>query len=437
MNRSIVTLIVASLGLASATMAANLPAGFEQELIVSSLQDPATMAFSPDGRLFIAERVLGQLRIAVQDGQSGTWTINPQPFHTFDIPTNGSGQPEAHRSSGLRGFAFDPGFETNGYIYCFYMLDDPRHNRVVRIQASQGDPNVADPGELLLMEIPFNGSGSSGSHNGGAVVIGDDGMLYFTTGDGWNGGDNVQSLSTYTGKVFRINRDGSIPTDNPFFNEGVGDLRAIYALGLRNPFSMSKHPVSGNIYINDVAGSNKARILRLESAANYGHDGFNGIGVDTNDWSNAGTGGSNGRIVSGGVWYGTCGSFAPEYHGRYITSLWGGNGGSAGEISMFESEDNPVLNSFATDIGYADPGGQLKPMYVAIGPEGDLYYLASSYEADNGQIYKISQMDAKGAISCEAQGVPAMSNLSALVLATLVVACGIIVLRRHAPMVCR
>ncbi len=433
MNRAVVVLIFVGLGSAHPGFAADLPAGFQQDLVVAGLQDPSTMGFSPDGRLFIAERVIGQLRIARQNPQSGEWTLNSQPFYTFDIPTNSSGQPEAHRSAGLRGFAFDPDFEINGYVYCFYMKDKLRRNRVVRIQASLSNPDVAEPDEVLLMEVPFNGSESSGSHNGGAILVGEDGKLYFTTGDGWNGGDNVQSLSTLTGKVFRINRDGTIPTDNPFFDQVAGDFKAIYALGLRNPFSMSRHPDSRRIYINDVAGTNKARVLQLESAANFGHDGFNGIGIETGDWSNAGTGGSNGRIISGGVWYGACGSFAPEFHGTYFTSLWGGNSSSFGEISMLQSEDNPVSGSFATNIGYADPGGRLKPVYVAIGPEGDLYYLASSYEANDGRVYRISPMNAAGAVPCDLGAVPAMSNASALVLALLVVMCGAFVLRRRAP----
>lgn len=149
--------------------------------------------------------------------------------------------------------AIDPDFSTNGLVYAFYMKNNPRHNRVVRIQASVSDPDVADPAsEILLLDLPFNTTGSPGSHNGGALEFGADGMLYIAAGDGWSGGDPVQTLTTFTGKLLRIAGDGSIPTDNPFFSQTSGDLRAIYGLGLRNPFSMSFDDVSANLFINDA-----------------------------------------------------------------------------------------------------------------------------------------------------------------------------------------
>ncbi len=423
--------LLSSMAIGGPLMAATLPGGFEQEVVISGLQDPATMAFSPDGRLFVSERVLGQLRVATWDSGTDSWTLNPQPFYTFDVPTDGNGTPEAHRSSGLRGFVFDPDFETNGYVYCFYMKDSPRHNRVVRIQASAGDPNVADPTETLLFEMPFAGGDSSGSHNGGALAFGGDGLLYFTTGDGWNGGDDVQSLSTHTGKVFRIQPDGTIPTDNPFYNNATGAYRAVYALGLRNPFSMAVHPESGEIYINDVGGPNKARVLRLAVGANYGHDGYDGIGVETDDWSNVGTGGSSGRIVSGGVWYPSCGTFGPAFHGVYFASLWGGNGGDSGELVTLASEASPMLEAFATDVGYSDPAGRVKPMYVALDPRGNLFYLASSYSADDGRVFRVRPIGSAGADPCSIAGVPTMSGWSALLMALLLVTCGTLALRRR------
>lgn len=398
----------------------DLPAEFEQELVVAGLADPSTMAFSPDGRLFIAERVVGRLRVAVRNESTGVWTLNAEPFYTFDIPKDGGGQPEAHRSSGIRGFAFDPAFESNGYVYAFYMKDQPRHNRVVRIQADPGDPDVALPAETTLFEMPFNGTESSGSHNGGALIVGDDGYLYVSTGDGWNGGDNVQSLTTYTGKIFRIATDGTIPADNPFYDEASGDLRAVYALGLRNPYSMSKHPLSGVIYINDVAGNDKARILQLQPAANYGHDGYGGIGTDTDDWSNAGTGDWNGRVISGGAWYPACGVFPPSYFGSYFATLWGTNGFDAGEISRLDSEADPALSSFGTNIAHEDPLGSLKPVYPAIDGDGHLYYLMTNYEAQDGRVYRISPLSSEQS-NCGVATVPATSLWGAVVMALMLV----------------
>ncbi|MEO1370517.1 MAG: PQQ-dependent sugar dehydrogenase, partial [Acidobacteriota bacterium] len=307
--------------------AIELPDGFESVQVIGALESPAGLVFAPDGRLFIAERITGRLRVAERDGDA--WTLLDDPFYTFDVPRDGDGNPEAHRSAGLRDLAFDPDYANNGYVYAFYMRHDPRHNRVVRLEADPQDPNRALPGsETLLFEMPFAAGESSGSHNGGAVEFGADGLLYFTTGDGWNGGDDVQSLATYTGKVFRIEADGSIPTNNPFYNQAAGPLRAIYALGLRNPFSMSREPTTGDLFVNDARGSDKADIYRVAPAANYGHDGFDGIGAETEPFADGGVPG--GRVITGGAWYPADpgpGAFPETYRGSYFIALWGSNGG--------------------------------------------------------------------------------------------------------------
>ena len=238
-----------------------VPDGFVVEEILGDLESPAGFDFSPDGRIFIAERINGELLVALWNSETERWERHPNPFYTFNIPLE-NGVPTRHRSAGLRDIAFDPNFEENGYIYAFYMQDVPRQNRVVRLKASVNNPNIGDASsEEVLIELPFNNDEASGSHNGGAIEFGPDGKLYITTGDGWNGGDPVQQLDSFTGKVLRINPDGSIPSDNPFINQTEGAYQAIYALGLRNPYSMSKHPETGVLYVNEAGGDAKASIF--------------------------------------------------------------------------------------------------------------------------------------------------------------------------------
>lgn len=348
------------------------------------------MAFAPDGRLFVGERIEGHIRIIDTNGQLLT-----TPFLTLDVPKDGNGNPVRHNSAGVRGFTFDPDYANNGYFYVFYMKQFPggvRHNRVSRFTADPNDPNQALTGsELVLMELPFNNGGlggsrlgSSGSHNGGAILFGGDGKLYFTTGDGWNNngsyaaGDNVQSLSTYTGKMFRINKDGTIPTDNPFYHSTTGNYRAIYALGLRNPYSAAAHPLTGEIFIFDVGtvwGDTKDYIYRLDAADNYGHDGTgSGLGNIEQPWLRTGS-----RIISGGAFYYGA-QFPEDFLGNLFVSGWGGD-----DIRKVVSASDPTISEFASDE-VANNG----PLYVQIGPDGSLYYLKSTYETNNGEIYKIS-----------------------------------------------
>ena len=122
--------------LQSPVFAFTLPTNFENIEVIGNLTDPDGLAFSPDGRMFISERISGKLRVATYDSLSDSWSLLATPFHTFDIPVDGNGVPEAVRSAGLRDIAFDPDFSNNGYIYAFYMDNDDRHNHVVRVKGA-------------------------------------------------------------------------------------------------------------------------------------------------------------------------------------------------------------------------------------------------------------------------------------------------------------
>jgi glucose/arabinose dehydrogenase len=86
---------------------------------------------------------------------------------------------------------------------------------------------------------------------GGALDFGKDGKLYVATGYNVTP-DKAQQLTNLFGKMLRINKDGTIPTDNPFYATASGKNRAIWALGLRNPFKFAVQPTTGTIFINDV-----------------------------------------------------------------------------------------------------------------------------------------------------------------------------------------
>src|SRR5262249_13589330 len=83
-------------------------------------------------------------------------------------------------------------------------------------------------------------------------------------------GSNAQSLNTTLGKMLRINKDGSIPSDNPFFNQTSGMNRAIWAMGLRNPFTFGFQPGTGRMFINDVGQNTTEEINDGIRGSNYG-----------------------------------------------------------------------------------------------------------------------------------------------------------------------
>ena len=108
--------------------------------------------------------------------------------------------------------------------------------------------HVAAAGETILLELNLS---TATNHNGGAMHFGPDGRLYIAVGDNANG-NNAQVLTNLLGKMLRINKDGSIPGDNPFVTQPIDVNDAIWAIGLRNPFTFSFDPGSAGMFINDV-----------------------------------------------------------------------------------------------------------------------------------------------------------------------------------------
>src|SRR5918992_3209673 len=204
--------------------AATLPSGFTDSQVVSGLSNPTDMEFAPDGRLFVTEDT-GIVRIAKPDGTLSTF---------LDIST----KVDSLGERGLLALTFDPNFSTNHYVYLHYTQKSTSttsvHNRVVRVTAS-GDRAVAGSEKLIFR---LNNLSSAANHNGGAIHFGKDGKLYVAVGDNANG-ENAQSLGNLKGKILRINKDGTIPTGNPFYSTASGNNRAIWAVGLRNPFKFA------------------------------------------------------------------------------------------------------------------------------------------------------------------------------------------------------
>jgi glucose/arabinose dehydrogenase len=245
--------------------APELPQGFTNSQFVSGLTNPTDMEFAPDGRLFITEDA-GRVRIAKSDGTLAT-------FLNISTKVDSKGE------RGLLALTFDPGFATNHYIYLHYTkkatATTPPHNRVVRLTAS-GDKVVSGSEKLIFRLGNQSAANQFPQFMGGALDFGTDGKLYVATGDN-DTPDKAQKLNNLFGKILRINKSGTIPTDNPFYTTASGQNRAIWALGLRNPFKFAIQPGTDTIFINDVGANTWEEINRGAAGANYGwplHEGM-------------------------------------------------------------------------------------------------------------------------------------------------------------------
>jgi glucose/arabinose dehydrogenase len=340
-----------------------LPPGFQETLVAGGLHAPTAMEFAPDGRLFVAEQG-GSLRV-IENG-----VLLPTPFLT--LPVNSSGE------RGLLGIAFDPAFTVNHYVYVYYTTaSSPIHNRVSRFTAA-GD--VAVPGsEVDLLDL--DNLSSATNHNGGAIHFGLDGKLYIGVGENANG-PNAQSLGTLLGKMLRINPDGSIPTDNPFYATATGVDRAIWALGLRNPFTFAVQPGTGQIFINDVGESTWEEIDVGVPGANYGWPVTEGPTSDPRFHGplfayGHGAGNTLGCAITGGTFYDPLvAEFPAAYTGSYFFADL-----CNGWIRRLNPADGSVTG-FATGL----PFGTVD---LKVSEGGSLFFLSRGPGASTGAVYRI------------------------------------------------
>lgn len=339
--------------------AADLPAGFNESLITDDLTDPTAMAFAPDGRLFALQQG-GQVRV-IKNGN-----LLPTPFVSLTVNSGGE--------RGLLGIAFDPDFATNQFVYLYYTATSPAiHNRVSRFTAA-GD--VAEDGsEEILLDL---NNLSASNHNGGALHFGSDGKLYIAVGDNAVPA-NAQTLNNLLGKMLRINKDGTIPNDNPFFDETSGKNRAIWAMGLRNPFTFSVQPGSGRLFINDVGQGSWEEINDGIAGTNYGWPTCEGVCNPPNNnfedpfytYANAG----DTCAITGGTFYNPAAvQFPSEYVGDYYFADF-----CAGWIRRIDLTTQAVTG-FATGIN--------RPVDLQVSADGSLYYLAR----EDNAVYRVQYL---------------------------------------------
>ena len=328
--------------------AATLPAGFTETRVATGLSNPTAMEFAPDGRLFVCLQD-GRLRV-IKNG-----ALLSTPFLSLTVDSSGE--------RGLLGIAFDPNFASNNFVYVYYTATtSPRHNRVSRFTAN-GDVAVAGS-ELAILDLE---NLSATNHNGGAIHFGPDGKLYVAVGENAVG-SNSQTLNNRLGKILRINSDGTIPTDNPFYSTANGNNRSIWSLGLRNPYTFAFQRTTGRMFINDVGQSTWEEINDGIAGSNYGWPTTEGPTTSPNfrtpifayGRSPSETGGC---AITGGAFYDPVTTqFPGSYLGKYFFADF-----CSGWIRLFDPAEG-TATGFATGISL--------PVDLRVSADGSLYYLA-------------------------------------------------------------
>lgn len=309
------------------------------ETIAENLEIPWSIAFAPDDRIFVTERI-GKLRV-IQDGH-----LKPEPLVTLDVGAF---------EGGLLGITLDPNFNENHYIYLYYTYSEflITYNKVVRY--TEKDNMLRD--EFVLLDKILGAA----IHDGGRLRFGPDGKLYITTGDAANGVFS-QDLNSLAGKVLRINPDGTIPDDNPFENS------AVFSYGHRNPQGLDWDPISGKLLVAEHGQNAHDEINVVEAGKNYGWPIIVGNGNDPDYVDPILHTGTETWAPSGASFYTS--DKIPEWKNKFFVATLRGN-----HLRMFDFdlEQNKVISS---DVLFSNEFGRLRD--AVVGPDGYLYLLTSN-----------------------------------------------------------
>src|SRR5215212_2889060 len=219
----------------------------------SGLEHPWALAFLPDGRLLVTERP-GRLRIVDKTGR-------------LSQPLGGVPRVYARGQGGLLDVALDPQFAQNRIIYLSYAEADEsgRSAGTAVARATLGGTALSDV-KVIYRQQP---KVQSSAHFGSRIVFRRDGTMFITQGERFSYREEAQNLQSLLGKVVRINKDGTVPRDNPFV--GRKDARPeIWSYGHRNVQAAVLHPDTGDLWTIEHGARGGDEINRPQPGKNYG-----------------------------------------------------------------------------------------------------------------------------------------------------------------------
>ncbi len=229
------------------------------EIFAEGLDIPWAIDFLDASTALITEKP-GRVRVVIKG------KLQPEPVKNTPKALN-EGQ------GGLLDVAVDPDYSTNGWIYLAFSQalekkdGDQRPGAMTKIVRGKIENNTWT-NEQALFEAAHETYLTTRHHYGCRIVFDKKGYLYFAIGDrGFQ--DNAQDFRLPNGKVHRINKDGSVPESNPFYNK-PGAVKSLYSLGNRNIQGMAVHPETDELWTTEHGPMGGDELNLIEPGKNYG-----------------------------------------------------------------------------------------------------------------------------------------------------------------------
>jgi aldose sugar dehydrogenase len=223
------------------------------ETLAKDLENPWGLAFLPDGRMLVTERP-GRLRVIAANG-----TVSPPVTGVPAVAAGGQG--------GLLDVAVDPDFASNRMVYVTFAeaREGGSTTSVARMRLNEGATAVSDV-SVIFRQTPVH---NRSLHFGSRIVFDRAGAMFVALGDRYQLSDQAQNRANSVGKIIRINRDGSIPADNPGLRR-EGWLTSVWSIGHRNIQGAALHPVTGKLWTAEHGARGGDEINIPEGGKNYG-----------------------------------------------------------------------------------------------------------------------------------------------------------------------
>ena len=353
-------------------IAISLPAkaqNYRLETISDGLDYPWSVAFLPSGN-FLVSFLGGELREISVQGDVGQAIEN---------------LPSTYRASqgGFFDVVLDPNFQSNRTIYLAFAHGTAKQNGTRVISARYDGSKLVDVRPIFTVK----NNKDTPVHYGGRLLFMQDGTLLLTTGDGFNYRETAQDPFNQMGKIVRMNKDGSVPADNPFADGQHADPY-VYTLGHRNPQGLTHDSTSNTIYMHEHGPRGGDEVNTVKAGDNYGWpvttDGVNysgakispfreleGITAPTQVWTPS--------VAPSGMAYYSGTKFSKWRNSLFVGTLVNK------DVRRLQLEQGKVVGE---QILFSEIDQRIRD--VRTGPDGLLYLLTEDPAGGNGQLIRVS-----------------------------------------------